>query len=317
MANATLLQIVDRAWDEMALGSTPATVIGNTDSAVIQLLNLSNGIGNDLVREHEWQAITKEYRFTTVYYTYTATLSTSSTTITALSSTTGLTTNPTFFAVTGAGIPSDTFLVSVNAGAATAVLSRTPTTAGTAVSLTFSQVMYSMPSDYDRLVPQTEWDKTQHWEVLGPASGQQWQFLKSGEIATGPRSRVRVLADKFQVWPPFGAERYMGFEYVRTSWILATTAADVSKAYFTADTDTCVFNDRLMIESLKLRMAKAGGFEWLMKFYSARDIEHGFSTGLLDRCKAADASAPVLSMGRTRVAHLISEDNVQDSNFNL
>lgn len=312
---ATLLQIVDRAWDEMDLGSTPSTVISNTDNAVKQMLNLLNGIGLELVREHEWQAITKEYRFTTVYYTYTADLTLDNTTISTLSSTTGLTSTPTYFMVTGEGIPEDTFLVSVNAGAFTAVLSRAPTATATTVSLTFSQVIYAMPSDYDRLVDQTQWDKDAHWQLLGPTSGQGWQWMKAGVIATGPRVRFRVLADKFQLWPPLGVARYLGFEYVRNQWVTATGGSDTSKTSFTVDTDTCIFPDRLMIESLKLRMARAGGFEWLLKTYQPRDIASGFACRILDNAKASDAAAPLLSMAPRPTARLLGDDNIPDGGY--
>ena len=40
MANATLLQLVDRAWAELALSTVPTTVISNSDLAVTQMLNL-------------------------------------------------------------------------------------------------------------------------------------------------------------------------------------------------------------------------------------------------------------------------------------
>lgn len=313
----TLLQLVDQAWDEMALGSTPATVISNTDTAVVQMLRLINGIGLELVREHEWQAISKEYRFTTVYYTYTATLTTSSTTISVLSSTTGLTITPTYFAVTGAGIPPDTMLVSVNSGAATAVLSQKPTTAGTAVSLTFSQVMYAMPSDYDRLINDTEWDKTQHWAAPGPTTAQGWQFLKAGFIATGPRVRFRVLFDKFQLFPPLGAEHYMGFEYVRNQWVSVTGGTDTSKSSFTVDTDTCIFPDRLMVEALKLRFAKEGGMDFRLKYYNPMELMTGFPAQPLALAKAVDAGAPVLSFTPRSAGLLITEDNLPDSNYNV
>ena len=164
--SATLLQIVDQAAAEMGL-PIPTTVINNTQVDVLQLLYLTNAVGYELQRQYQWQAINKEYTFSSVFYSYTGTTTSGSTSLTALSSTTGLTTNPTYFQVTGTGIDTSTMLVSVNAGAGTAVMSRAATASGT-VTLTFSQVQYAMPSDYDRLIDRTDWDKSQHWEMLGP-----------------------------------------------------------------------------------------------------------------------------------------------------
>src|SRR3990167_10483706 len=224
MANATLLTLVGNAAGEMGL-AVPTTVIGNTSQDVIQWLYLVNAVGKQLVREYDWQQIDKEYRFTTVYYTYTATVTSGSTTISVLSSTTGLTTNPTYFMVTGTGIPQDTYLVSVDAGASTAVLSQEATKTGTAVALTFSQTLYALPSAFDRIVNRTQWDKSKHWEMLGPETAQQWQWLKSGFIATGPRVRYRLLANFFQIWPPPTTEENLRFDYVSKNWVLATAAA--------------------------------------------------------------------------------------------
>lgn len=304
---ATLLGLVGQATGEMGL-PVPATVINNTNQDVTQWLYLINSVGYELVREHQWQRITKEYRFTTVFYSYTGTTTSGSTALTALSSTTGLTTTPTYFMVTGTGIEQDTYLVSVNAGASSAVLSRAASASGTAVTLTFSQVFYTFPSDYDRLVDRTQWDKTQHWEMIGPESGQQWQWLKSGFIATGPRVRFRSLGGFFQIWPPLGDDDYMGFEYVSNQWVLA--AADTitpTKASFTVDTDTCVFPDRLMVLGMKKKYFEIKGMD-TTAFYRDYMSE-------LSKAKAMEDASKTLSMAPRPSTALIGWDNIPDANY--
>lgn len=314
MAN-TLLQLVDRAYAEMALGAVPSTVISNTNLDVVQFLNLANGLGNDLVQEYAWQKLTKEYRFTTVYYQYTATTTSGSTTISALSSTTGLTSTPTYFSVTGTGIAPDTYLVSVSAGPATAVLSRAATASGT-VTLTFAQVMYALPSDYDRAVDQTQWDKSNFWPLIGPGTSQEWQFLKGSSISTtGPRPVYRVLGGLFQIWPPQSSALYYGYEYVSNFWVTASGGSSPTKSSFTVDTDTCVFPDQLMVESLKLRFRREGGYT--LGGYSPEEVSRGFSSRLLNIAKASDAGSQVLSMSHRNLGVLISNSNIQDGNFNV
>lgn len=305
----TLLQIVDQAAAEMGI-QAPATVISNTTLYVIQMLNLANGLGINLSSEHQWQQQDIEYRFTTVYYQYTADLSTSSTTISNMSSTTGLTTTPTYFTVTGDGIPQDTTLVSVNGGASTAVLSQTPTTAGTAATLTFAQTQYAFPSGFGRLIDRTDWSKTQRWEMLGPETAQQWQWLKSSYIATGPRIRYRQLGNTFQIWPPQADNLYLGFEYMTNFWVIASGGTTPSKASFTVDTDTCVYPDNLMVAGLKWRWAVAKQSPTSQLYYQEY-------TRLLDQAKTADAGSPTLAMAPQPASVLLTWNNIPDSNLNV
>lgn len=305
----SLLAVVQQASRELG-NPAPATVISNTDNYAVTLLNLVNGVGQQLVTEHQWQGITKEYRFTTVFYTYTADTTSGSTTISTMSSTTGLTSTPTYFMVTGEGIPTDTYLVSVNGGASSAVMSRAATATGSTVSLTFSQVMYALPSDYDRLIDRTQWDKSMFWELLGPGSAQQWQWLKSGYIAVGPRASFRVLGSLFQVYPPLGSADYMGFEYVSNLWVAASGTTTLSKTAYAVDTDTGIFPDRLMIAGLKYRWAEA------MQLPRAPALEKEW-TRQLSVAKASDAGSPTLSMSPQPSSTLITMNNVQDANYNI
>ena len=303
MSTTTMLHLVQQATGELGL-SIPTTVVGNTNTDVIQQLRLINACGYELQRKHEWQALTVEYQFTSVFYSYTGTLSTASTTITALSSTTGLTSTPTYFQVTGTGVPQSTYLVSVNAGASTAVLTQTPTASG-AQSLTFTQVRYALPTDFDRLIDRTDWDKTQHWEMLGPETAQQWQWLKSGFISTGPRIRFRPLGATFQICPAIGSAHLLGFEYVSKYW--AATTGGTAQGSFTADTDTCIFNDRLMVLALKRKYFEIKGFD-------TTAIERDYNEEL-NLAKAHDAGSPTLSMNPRINSVLIGWENIPDAGY--
>lgn len=62
---STLLQLVQQATGEMGL-LQPTQVVGNTSSDVVQLYALMNSIGYEIQREHNWEALDKEYRFYTM-----------------------------------------------------------------------------------------------------------------------------------------------------------------------------------------------------------------------------------------------------------
>ena len=80
-----------------------------------------------------------------------------------------------------------------------------------------------MPTNFDRPVDSTNWDVTKHWMIIGPLTAQQWEYLISGWIATGPVINWRLLGGYFQIWPPLGVNENLAFEYVTKFWVLATT----------------------------------------------------------------------------------------------
>lgn len=302
---STLLALVNRVQNELGLTAS-TTVVGNTTQEVVQLLGLTNAVGYELMDDsYNWQQITKEYRTTTVFFSYTGTVTNGSTSITGMSSIVGLSAR---FMVTGVGINQDTYVTA--AVGSTVTLSQAATASGTAVALTFSQTQYPMPSDYNRLVDATDWDKTRHWQILGPETGQQWQWLKSGFISTGPRMRFRVLGGWFQIWPPQAIADYIGFEYVSNQWVLsaAATAAGPTpdKSSFTVDTDTCVFNDTLITLGVKSKYMQAKA--WADPYGNLYRDQKASAI-------AADGGSLTLSMAPRLSEVLISQSNLPDSSF--
>ena len=250
---STLLQLVQQATGEMGL-TQPTQVVGNTAADVVQIYSLINSVGYEIQRDHNWEALDKEYRFYTVYTTLTCTLVANSTVVNTVESTTGLSN---LYIVTGTGINQDTYVNTVT-GANSLTLSQAATTSGV-YTLYFSQAKYPLPSDWDRQVDRTHYDKSKRWEMLGPTSAQQWQFLKSSYISTGPRIRYRILGGYFQVWPAMNTSEYLGFEYMSNAW--AITAAGVPETSFQNDSDTCIFPDRLMVTALKKKYFEIKGFD--------------------------------------------------------
>lgn len=297
---ATALQLVQQATGEMGLG-VPTFVVGNAASDVIQQLALLNAVGYELQRKFDWQYLAKEYRFTTAFSQPTGTTTSGSAVVTGLSSTAGLAANT--WSVTGTGIPTDTTIASVDSG--TQITLSQAATASGAVTLTCAKIKYALPADYDRLVDNTEWDKSKRWQMLGPETAQQWQWLKSGYIATGPRVRFRVMGNTLQVWPPLSAAEYLGFEYLSNYWAFDTSGN--GKGSFTADSDTCAFPDRLMVLGLKLKYFEIKGFDTTA---FARDFNDE-----LNLAKANDHGSPILSLAPQLADVLIDQTQIPDTGF--
>jgi len=181
-----LLQLIQQVCDELAI-NRPTVIVGTTDPQTRQMSALLYRLGNDLVKQFEWQRLNKEYILQTVAYSRTGTTTQGSNVITGISTTTGLSSQ---FGVSGVGV--EPFAQIVTVDNATQVTMNMPSTASGTVTLQFSQVQYNLPSDWDREIPQTEWDRTNRWPLMGPQSAQDWQSFKSGIVYAGPRERFRV-----------------------------------------------------------------------------------------------------------------------------
>lgn len=296
---ATMLSLIQQASAEMGL-AVPTYVAGNLSLDTIQQLALLNGLGNELQREYDWQALCTEYQFTTQYTATTGDTVLGSAVITNIPSTAGLDTT---YMLVGQGINTNVNVLSVDSGTQVTV-SQNSTATATGASLTFCKTKYANASDYDRQIDRTQWDKTRHWEMLGPESPQQWQWLKSGYIASGPRIRYRRMGGYFQIWPPISGNELLGMEYVSKNWVLS--AAGAGKTAFTVDTDTCIFPDRLMVVGLKQKYFRIKGFgDVFLDEYNEQ----------LGIAKASDGGAATLSFAPQASQVLISVANIPDSGY--
>jgi len=301
---ATLLQLVQQATGEMGL-AVPTQVAGNTSTDVIQLNYLINAAGYELSREFPWEALNREYRFYTQYQQSNGVVTANSATITGVDAAVVTAINAataTNWMITGTGINQDTYIVT--ATGTTVTVSQLPTASGT-VELTFGQTKYPLPSDYDRQTDRTHYDKSKRWEMLGPETPQQWQFLKSSYISTGPRMRYRIMGGEFQIWPIISTNEYLGYEYISNAW--ADSAAGVPQTSFVLDTDTCIFPDRLMVLALKKKYFEVKGFD-SSSYQRDYDMELNIS-------KANDQGSATLSFAPRAANVLIGYENIPDANY--
>ena len=297
---ATMLQLMQQCTTELGI-PTPNTVAGNSNLDVVQLLALMNANGYELLRRADWQRLTKQHTFYTEAISTTGTWTDSAYTITGIPSTAGLSTA---YQVQGVGIPNATYILSVDS-LTQVTLNYEPTESVTGGALQFQKVKYDLPSDYVSTVNRTHWDKSKRWEMVGPESAQQWEWLLSGYISTGPRIRWRIFGNKFQIWPGMNAGELLGFEYRSNSW--AESVAGVAKTSFTADDDTAIYPDRLMVLGTKLKYFEAKGFDTTALY---RDYLMELETSI-----GQDTASPNLSFAPRPGTVLIGYDNIPDSGF--
>ena len=299
----TLLQLVDQVSGELGL-SQPAAVIGSTNNQTVQLLALAQRLGKDLVREFEWQRLVKAYVLqTTAGISTTGTITAGSKVITSMGTTTGLEVGN---VVTGTGQAPYAEILTIDSP--TQVTLNTPVATSTAaVSMTFAKQDYAMPTDFDRMISDTNWDRTNHWRNLGTKTSQEWQWLQGGIISVGPRERYRIYNNRLRIFQALTSIYTFAFEYVSNYWVMSSGATQGDKGAYTVDTDTAVFPDDLMLAGLKFYFLKAKKLDYA--------IELGEFTRALSYTKAQDVPVPAQSLAPIGMNPLVGPWSVQDGNW--
>lgn len=305
---SSLLTLVQRAAREMGL-PVPATVAGATDTQTQQLLGLANAVGDDLLSRGEWTALQTQAIINVPPATVTTGV--------LVEGAAYVYNMPTFpvgdvtnFAIAGDGIQvaSRVLAKATGPGGTTAQIDMEATATASGVVVTISQDTYPVPADFNTFINRTQWDRTNHWELRGPMSPQEAQWVMSGIVTTGPRRRFRQVGrgtDVFRIWPPPSANdspATLSYEYLSSYW--AQDAAGTPQAGFVLDTDTCVFDDRVMIAGIKYNFFAVKGFE-------ASRFERDYNV-LIQTAMGRDGGATTLDMSRRRFPIFISPASVPD-----
>ena len=299
----TLLELVDQVSGELGL-TQPPLVIGSSNNQTIQLLALAQRLGKDLVRDFEWQKLVKAYIWQTQNaVSTTGTITANSKIITNIPSTANLQVGN---VITGTGQTPYAEILTIDSS--TQVTLNAPVTTSTAsVSMTFAKQDYDLPAGYDRMISDTNWDRTDHWRNIGTKSSQDWQFLQGGIISIGPRERYRIYNGKFRIFQALTTVYNFSFEYVSNYWVCAAGSSEGTKKEYTADTDTSVFPDDLMMAGLKFYFLKAKKLDY--------GIELGEFTRSLSYNKAQDVPVPSMSLAPVGMNQLVGPWSVQDGNW--
>lgn len=293
-----LLDLVGSSMGELGFDA-PVSVASSADPQVRQFYRLISRLGVDLCRQYDWQRLTTEGLINTVAVSKTVTTVQGSPIIT-MADTSGLSAN---YGALGLGIRPFSQIVSVDS--ATQVTMNMGAQSSGTNPIQFSQVQYPLPSDWGHEIPQTEWDRTNRWPLVGPQSGQSWQSFKSGIVYAGPRIRFRIMGNAITLNPPPPNGSIFAYEYVSKAYVVDATGA--RKTAFSADTDTVLFDDSLIIVGLKVKFKQEKGLDFSFDLAEFK--------GLLDQCRAQDQSAPTLSLSPSFGNILMTTANVPDGNW--
>lgn len=311
-AALNLLAIAQRVVGELGLPAL-TSVVGNLDATATQILALANRSGDGLYQDHQWTVSQNlcVINITTPTYIGDAVFVSGSTTFT-ITTTAGIVAN--YFAVTGVNVPTAARVTDVNIDGVTLTMDEPAVITGTSPVI-IVQDTFAIPEDFKWYLNRTMWDRTNHWELIGPISPQIDEWQRSGIVTQGPRKRWRQVGlpnTCWRIWPPPSASTdypdTLVFEYESAYWV--QNAAGTRIPYFTADTDTPVIDSNALVLDIKWRL-------WQIKNLPNWGAFQAEALDYVSRLASRDGGSADLTLGRrlTPDDYLLTPWNAPDGNF--
>jgi hypothetical protein len=180
----------------------------------------------------------------------------------------------------------------------------------TTVPTTGKVQAYALPSDWSYFLDQTQWDRTNHWPLLGPKTAQEWQWLKGGILSSGPRLRYRVVGGKMELFPADSSNgATIAMEYVADTWLADAAVANTFYSDVRADDNLLLLDPWVMTAYLKLKYYEAKGLDttaYRDDFLNVWNARLGQNKG-----------APVLTLAPRPRTMLIGINNIPDGSWNV
>ena len=161
--------------------------------------------------------------------------------------------------------------------------------------------LISIASDFDRMVDDTFYNRTQVKQVTGPIDASEWQQDRANGYA-GPGLKYITRAGKLLVEPAFSSGDSCAFEYFTKHW--CETTGGTGQEVLTYDSDIVRLPERIFKLGLVFEFLKTNDFPYAEAqedYENAIEVHSGNVSG-----------SRVLFLGGSQG---ISNVNVQDNNF--
>jgi hypothetical protein len=167
---------------------------------------------------------------------------------------------------------------------------------------------YDLPPDLAYFTDQTQWDRTNHWPLLGPKSAQEWAWLKGALVAALPRQRYRIMNDKLLLWPVPAAIVTMAMEYVSKNWVAKTLGGDETDLV-TQDSDFVLYNPWLLVKFLKFKFIE-------QKNFPTKGVQADFLR-IFNSITGKDTGGSILSLVPSVTSAYLGPWSVQDGSWQV
>lgn len=166
---------------------------------------------------------------------------------------------------------------------------------------------FPMPADFKRQVNQTQWNTSNRRPMAGPDSPQMWSWNQFGIVAVGVWFRYRILGNEYAVFPVPGVDQTFDLYYINKNWVIDGNPPNEPKSSITLSNDTTLFDDRLLITGLKVKL-------WSQKGFSTATLQEEFNY-VLNACKGQNQGAPVIDLAGGQGHLYINWQNVPDTGY--
>lgn len=124
----------------------------------------------------------------------------------------------------------------------------------------------AIPSDFDRMISGSFFNRTKNRKVEGPMNALEWQNYKAS-VTTVLFDAFRIRGGNLLLAPTPTAGDSYAYEYVSTYWV-ATAAASTTpaQASWAVDTDVGILSEELMTLGIVWRFLKAKGLDYSEPF---------------------------------------------------
>jgi hypothetical protein len=130
---------------------------------------------------------------------------------------------------------------------------------------------YTLPDDFRTVVPGTMYTDSDICPVDFPTDIGEWAYLQASSGGSSTKTKVRIRQDAIEVYEPVSGE-VIEFEYITKYPVQDSTG--VSKQYFTADSDTFILDDDLLLLRVMAQYKRLMGLQdWQVDFAEAERLE--------------------------------------------
>lgn len=124
-------------------------------------------------------------------------------------------------------------------------------------------------SDFDRIIDETAFNRTQKRRLTGPLNAEEWQEQKS-ITASVMRDGFRIRGGLFLMIPNPTVGDTIAYEYVSSWWVDTNGGSTWNATAFAGDDDTSALDEEMLAQDLVWRFRKAKGLSYAEDFQTAQ-----------------------------------------------
>lgn len=119
---------------------------------------------------------------------------------------------------------------------------------------------YALPDDFDRMINDTFFNRTQLERVTGPISEEDWQHTQA-TLVNYVNPAFRFRGNQILITPTPSATETLAFEYLSTEWCQSSDG-NTDRSAWAADTDVGLLDEELMTLGVIWRFLASRGMDY-------------------------------------------------------